>query len=130
MSCCKKLQNLEARKVSDMQSATDFGFDPQWVADMVAKYGDDVLPLILEAMRLGFTKEFVMDTVSKLGPVLLDIIVTLKNKQRMMASGDVAVDAGSISVTLVEILLNKFGPEIIAMLKQWLIDHLTTLNKS
>ncbi len=132
-------------------SATNFGFDPSWIADVLQKYGADVLALIVEAARNGFSVSFIVELIQKFGPAVLQFIMSVFNHQqaslrmRMAAgagtgdvvSGDVLVEGVDSSVLDViiqqylPIIINKylptlwtqFGPQIM----QFIQDNLPAL---
>lgn len=117
MSCCKKEVNLV--QVEDLKaSALGFGFDANWIADIVEKYGHDVLSLVVEAMRSGFSLAFVVEVVNKFGPVLLEFLLTLLNKKKMhaLAAGEefvVGDEVGVLDWALIETLIKKYLPIIV-----------------
>ena len=63
-------------------SATNFGFEANWVADLLEKYGPDVLALVIEAARNGFSVAFITEFVDKLGPMVLQLIVEWLNRKK------------------------------------------------
>lgn len=120
---------LEQLKVS----ANNFGFDGGWVADILQQYGPDVLALAVEAARNGFSVSLIVEVVQKFGPAMLDLLVSLlnqKNSQAMrMAMNEVvpgnvitADNVGSIDPALIDILIQKYLPQIINTILPQLIN--------
>ena len=126
-------------------SAVGFGFDPEWVAQILEQWGPDVLAVVVEAARQGLSVTTVVDILTKLGPKLLDLLISVLNKMKMMGvAGDVVggdvvqgVDSAVVDV-LVEkwlpviiqkylpMIIDKYGPQLI----QFVIDFLLkSLNK-
>lgn len=137
MSCCKEHVKLEIDNLK--HSALEFGFDFTWVSDIISKYGEDVLNLVLEAVRGGFSKDFVTEVLSKFGPLLLEFLVNLlnKNKMKLAMSGDIVVgeEVGVIDASILEVLIQKYLPvivdkykdQVVQMLVNWLADFLKNL---
>jgi len=116
MGCCNK--EMKAAHHEELKaSCASFGFDVTWITDLVAKYGSDVLALVVEGVRGGFSKEFVTDVLDKFGPVVLELLVGLMNKRNMNrgVAGDVVVadQVGEIDASLLQVLLEKYLPMII-----------------
>jgi hypothetical protein len=98
-------------------SASNFGFDANWIADVLTKYGDQVLALVVEAARNGFSVAFVVEVLSKFGPTFLEFLVSLitkKNSMNFAATNDVVNgDVIGIDASVVEVLIEKYLPQII-----------------
>jgi hypothetical protein len=124
-------------------SAENFGFDPTWITDILQKYGQEVLALIVEAARNGFSVSFVMEVIQKFGPALLQFILDLFNHRQTMAetSGDVltgdvveGIDAGILDVIIqkyLPIIIQKYLPAIWTqfgpIIMQFIQDNLQTI---
>lgn len=143
------VQNLSFSKGAFMSediklAATNFGFDGSWIAEIVAKYGNDVASLIIEAARNGLTVSFVVEIIQKFGPTLLQLIVDLLNKNNSTAfaatcnktcgvTSDVfppvmeGVDSPIVSVLLdkfLPVIMEKFGPVIMQLITEQLMKLL------
>jgi len=106
-------------------SASNFGFDGGWVADVLTKYGDAVLALCIEAARNGFSVAFVVEVLTKFGPAFLEFLVSLfaqHQAMRMAATGevltgDVVTNGGDLiqglDAGVIQILIEKYMPMII-----------------
>jgi len=98
-------------------SASNFGFDATWVADVLSKYGDQVLALAIEAARNGFSVSFVVEVLTKFGPTFLGFLVSLiakKNSMNFAATNDVLTgDIVGIDSSVIEVLIEKYLPQII-----------------
>jgi len=126
-------------------SAVGFGFSDEWVAKVVEEWGDDVLTSVVEMARHGLSVEVITQLLEKFGPRLLDLLVSLLNRLRMVGvSGDVipgqvveGVDAAIIDVVVqnwLPIIIQKYLPMIIdkygEQLIKFVIDFvIKSLNK-
>jgi hypothetical protein len=137
MSCCggqncgEKVSALSADQVETLKvSAQNFGFDGSWIADIISKYGPDILSVVVELARNGLTVATVVDLLTKFGPEILQLLLSILHVQTMRAAavksatGEVFPPADlpsgpmdSILITLVEkylpILMQKYGPQIL-----------------
>lgn len=145
MSCCFGFAPSDGAEthLDDLKvSASNFGLDVQWVADLLAKYGPTALALAVEAMRLGFSKEFVMELFTKFGPMIMELLVQLWNSKLgdsgEIVTGDVVVaDQVNAFLFLLEkylpvlidkylpALMEKYGKPFVQMLVQAIIDAMT-----
>lgn len=108
-------------------SASNFGFDGGWVADVLAKYGDAVLALCIEAARNGFSVAFVVEVLTKFGPAFLEFLVSLFSQHQSMRmrlaatgevlTGDVVTNGGDLiqglDAGIIQVLIEKYMPMII-----------------
>jgi hypothetical protein len=78
------------------ESATNFGFDGGVIADILNKFGPDVLTLMVEAARNGFNVEWVVSTLNRFGPNVFQFFVDLWGKN--MAVAPVAMSIGELAV--------------------------------
>lgn len=135
MVCCKK-EEEKVMQMEDMKaSAANFGFDAQWIADVIQKWGNDVLALVVEAARNGFSKDLIIEVLQKFGPLLLELMVDIINKfsMRKAAVGEVVVgeevslfDASILEVVVqkyLPMIMEKYGEKIIQMLIDWLLNN-------
>lgn len=126
-------------------SAANFGFDPTWVADILSKYGADVLALAIEAARNGFSVSLVIEVLQKFGPALLQLLVDVfaqKQASLRMAAvaegtgvilgGDViqadnvlGVDSSLLNVLVAKylpVILEKYSPNLWAAFGPTIVD--------
>lgn len=103
-------------------SAANFGFDPIWIADVLAEWGDDVLALAIEAARNGFSVAFIIEVLRKFGPSLLQFIMDLFTHHQaslrmhgMTGAGDVVTGdvIEGIDASFLEVIIEKYLPIII-----------------
>src|SRR4051812_16598945 len=81
MSCDKDTvacDQLEALKTQ----AVGFGFDPAWIADIVEKFGPDLLGVVVEAIRQGLSMGTVTDLPQKSAPAVLRLLISTLNNLR------------------------------------------------
>jgi len=106
------------------EHAINLGFDSDFVMDILTKYGQEVLILVIEAARNGFSVDFVKEIMGKLGPILLELIVEVINRQKMegFAANPTGFSAGAvidgsiiegIEGPFIDILVEKYLPQII-----------------
>jgi hypothetical protein len=120
MPCCKETAlKADALKAS----AAEFGFDPGWIADILQKYGPDVLALAVEAVRNGLSVSLVIEIVQKFGPGLLQFIVNWlqsKSFKKLGASGSSVVVNGpvipGVDTSLIDIIIQQYLPVIMQQL--------------
>jgi hypothetical protein len=78
-------KNQEQMGLLEAQSV---GMSPTDVAEIVAKYGPQVMSVVNSALKNGFSFPFVIECLKLFGPVVLDFIVSLfKEKQEVKAQG-------------------------------------------
>jgi hypothetical protein len=103
-------------------SASNFGFDPSWIADILQKYGADVLALAIEAARNGFSVAFVVEVLQKFGPALLQFILDVFSHHQaslrmrnITGSGDVVTGdvIEGIDTSFLDVIIQKYLPIII-----------------
>ena len=103
-------------------SAVNFGFDAGWIADILQKYGGNVLTLAIEAARNGFSVAFIVEVLQKFGPTLLQFIVdvfarhqTSLRMRGMTGTGDVLTGdvVEGIDTAFLDVIIQKYLPVII-----------------
>lgn len=104
-------------------SADNFGFDAGWIADVLEKWGDETLALIIEAARSGLSIAWIVEVVNLFGPVLLEFVVELLNKWKMAAApmgfavGESVVTPGpvveGVNSAFIDLIIEKYLPVII-----------------
>lgn len=106
-------------------SAANFGFDPTWVADILSKYGEDVLTLAIEAARNGFSVSLVIEVLQKFGPAILQLLVDVFAKKQaalrfgegagVVLTGDIVQGDNVLGVdaSLLNVLVEKYLPIIL-----------------
>lgn len=103
-------------------SAANFGFDVNWIADILAKYGEDVLTLVIEAARNGLSVAFIVEILKKFGPTLLQFIVDVFSHHQsslrmrgMAGAGDVLTGdiIEGIDASFLDVIIQKYLPVIL-----------------
>lgn len=120
-------------------SASNFGFDMNWVADVLEKFGQDVLSLAIEAARHGLSATLVIEMIDKLGKGVVEFIVDILNNKSMVGmanpmEGEIVngpvlegVDSSVLNVIIekwlpliinnyLPLILEKYGPQLIQAL--------------
>ncbi len=110
--------NIDTMKMS----ATNFGFDPAWIAQVLAKYGPDVLSIVLEAARNGLSVGLIMEVLQKFGPHALDLLISILNHKNLKRIGADIVDGPVVTgdnvltpadSTFIDIIIQKYLPILI-----------------
>src|SRR4051812_35196032 len=80
--CCEKFELAK----TDMVAA---GFDPSYIGDLIAQYGNDVVGIVADALRSGFSKQWIVDMLLKFGPVILRFLLDwfTKTQNKSLALG-------------------------------------------
>lgn len=103
-------------------SASNFGFDAGWIADILQKYGTDALSLAIEAARNGFSVAFIVEILQKFGPAILEFILSLFTRHQaalrmrgMAGAGDVVTGdiVEGIDASFLDLIIQKYLPVII-----------------
>lgn len=147
MSDNKEVHALSVDQLDTLKaSAENFGFDGGAVADILTKFGPDVLSLLVEAARSGFNVAWIMETLNKFGPTVFQFFTDLWSKnmsiapQAMSMDGEVAtgvlltgpvvegMDSNLLSTLLekfLPMLLEKYGPQLIQLLMDAVLNAIT-----
>lgn len=95
-------------------SLVNFGFDAGSVEDLINRYGESVLAVVLEALRHGLTKDLVIEILTRLGPLVLELMVNFLNQRNSVSAGSMVVsEEVMLDNSIVEVLLQKLLPKII-----------------
>lgn len=121
-------------------SAVNFGFDSQWIADLLEKYGQDGLSLAIEAARNGFSTQLITEIMQKFGPDLIQFLLNLQNNHKSMgmsmapnAKGFLGLDSYGVLLDtvqqqfgsgLLQKLLQQYGPQVAQILIQVLLANM------
>lgn len=135
MPCCKEVQLVHMEDLK--ASAVNFGFDEAALAELVKKFGPDILSIAVEAARNGFTPTLILEILMKFGPGVLELLLNIFKKQNAkfgeVITGDVITgdQVNTIDISLVEtllqkyvpLLMEKYGDQIIQAMLEWIINH-------
>jgi len=61
----------------DLVAAQSLGFDSGYMAEILNRYGPEVLSTVVTALKSGFSPAFVMELVRLFGPVVVDFLISL-----------------------------------------------------
>lgn len=136
MVCYEKREALKS-------SAMELGFDGDWVADVLEKWGDELLGIIVEIARNGISVDFIIETLRKFGPFLLELLANVLNRRSMVGlTGEVVPGPvlegvnGAFLDSVIERflpqilerilpnLLEQYGDKIFQFIVKWLMDIL------
>ena len=88
-----EVHSLSVEQIDTLKaSAANFGFDGGAIADILEKFGPDVLALVIEAARSGFSIPWIMEVINKFGPTVLQFLADLFHKNAAMAAMPMAMD--------------------------------------
>ena len=115
--------------------AVQMGMAPSDVAEIVSKYGPDVMSVIVEALKGGFSVPFVLELFRLFGPIFLDFAISLFSEKKKMGMAENDEEAelekllrGSpvqgLPEELVKVLFTKLLPYVI---KKYGPDMLTAV---
>lgn len=77
--------NLSMAEQSQIQSdAIALGMAPPEVADILSKYGPDVMSTIVEGLKSGFSVPFILELFRLFGPLFLDFAISLFMEKKKM----------------------------------------------
>jgi hypothetical protein len=65
-------------------NAETLGMAPADVAEVLSKYGPDVLTVVTTGLKNGFSVAFIMECVKLFGPMVLDALTSLYNKSKQL----------------------------------------------
>lgn len=64
--------------------AVQMGMAPNDVAEIISKYGPDVMSVIVESLKSGFSVAFVLELFRLFGPIFLDFAISLFTEKKKM----------------------------------------------
>lgn len=113
-------------------SATEFGFDPTWILQIIGEFGPDVVAIVVEAMRQGLSKDLVVEIITKLGPMILQIMIAVMNSKKMSFTPGDPQQANILAIliqqflpTIVEVYLPELWQRNKEHIIQMLVDAIT-----
>lgn len=92
--------------------AQQLGMSPESVAEVLSKYGPEMLSVVVEGLKNGFTLSFCMELLKLFGPVVLDTLVSIFNKTKTMV-GAQSLSASAATESAVADILSKSKVESI-----------------
>lgn len=117
MSDVKELTNV----------AENFGLSQEFIAEVLSKYGPEVLSVCIEGLKNGFSVGFVIELVRLFGPVVLDFILSLFKKSNKTMQMAEAHGMGASDQSLADFLNDKnaenFAPILMKLLVEKLIPY-------
>jgi len=113
--------------VEQTQVQTDaiaMGMAPPEVAEIISKYGPDVMSTIVEGLKSGFSVTFILELFRLFGPLFLDFAISLftEKKKMGMAESDEETELENLlkgspvqglPEELVKVLFTKLLPYVI-----------------
>lgn len=119
------------------ENAIGMGFDSSWIADILEKYGPDILNLAIQLANNGFSVAFIVEMLQRFGPYILQFLLNLLNNWKVFGiAGDVAPSDDVVVQTAAETwlpsilerilpqLVEKYAAEIADALVKFLLDRL------
>jgi hypothetical protein len=119
-----KTQMSMAQQTQVQSDAVAMGMAPTDVADIISKYGPDVMSTMVEGLKSGFSVPFILELFRLFGPLFLDFAISLftEKKKMGMTESDEEVELekllkGSpvqgLPEELVKVLFTKLLPYVI-----------------
>jgi hypothetical protein len=119
-----KTQMSMAEQTQVQSDAVAMGMAPTDVADIISKYGPDVMSTMVEGLKSGFSVPFILELFRLFGPLFLDFAISLftEKKKMGMTESDEEVELekllkGSpvqgLPEELVKVLFTKLLPYVI-----------------
>lgn len=117
-----KLSMEEQTQVQN--DAVAMGMAPTDVAEIISKYGPDVMSTIVEGLKSGFSVPFILELFRLFGPLFLDFAISLFTEKKKMGMAEADEEAelekllkGSpvqgLPEELVKVLFTKLLPYVI-----------------
>ncbi len=88
-------------------SAENLGISPDEVVVITKTWGFPILAVIVEALRNGLGVGFVMTIITQFGPALLQLVVNLFKKKKMLGAAPEDMDG-----LLWETIIEQYEPQI------------------
>jgi len=107
-------------------SASNFGFDSEWVKEILIKYGPSILALAVEAARNGFSVNFIVEVLGKFGPTVLQLLLKIFNNNKT-TKGLQSIDSSVIDVILEQyfpLIIEKYLPTIWAQFGPMIVQFI------
>ena len=114
-------------KIELMNAAENSGLSPDFVAEVLSRYGPEVLSVCIEALKNGFSVGFVIELVRLFGPVVLDFVLSLFKRSNtslnMAVHQGMAPSDASVSDFLNDKNTENFAPILMKLLVEKLIPY-------
>lgn len=108
-------------------SAENFGFSADFIAECLSKYGPEVLAVAIEGLKNGFSMGFVIEMVRLFGPVVLDFVLSIFKMGNKSFHASLTDGVNPDGKTLAEFLNEKdaaaFGPILMKLLVEKIIPY-------
>ena len=119
-----KTQMSMAEQTQVQTDAVAMGMAPLEVAEIISKYGPDVMSTIVEGLKSGFSIAFILELFRLFGPLFLDFAISLftEKKKMGMAESDEETELENLlkgspvqglPEELVKVLFTKLLPYVI-----------------
>ncbi len=79
-----KTQMSMAEQTQVQSDAVAMGMAPTDVADIISKYGPDVMSTMVEGLKSGFSVPFILELFRLFGPLFLDFAISLFTEKKKM----------------------------------------------
>jgi hypothetical protein len=124
---CKKTLNEEQIQAQSLE-AQSLGFSPELAADVLAKYGPQVLAVVIAGVKNGLSLSFTMECLKLFGPAILDFMTTLftKSKEQVVAQSLDASPEDAVAQALAKGSVEALPPAVVNILLEkllpWVLD--------
>lgn len=134
MELKKLAQPLSLAEQDQMKTdAISMGMAPTDVAEVISKYGPDVMSVVVEGLKSGFSAPFVLELFRLFGPIFFDFAISLfaEKKKLGLAEGNEEAElekllkgspvqglpeelVKALFTKLMPYVIKKYGPDMLA----------------
>lgn len=127
-------------------TAENYGVSPEFSAEILTKYGPDVLAVTIKALQSGFSWSFILEIFKRFGPVVLEFFLNLfttstkamqEQEQKGLVASDITLadflndkNAAQFAPIITKVLLDKIIPYIIENYGTQILQGILTAVKS
>ena len=141
------MSNLSMAEVNELKlTADNYGVTPEFTAEVLTKYGPDVLAVVIKALQSGFSFSFVLEVFKRFGPVVLEFFLSLfttstkemeSKAQKGLVASDITLadflndkNTAAFAPIITKVLLDKIIPYIIENYGQQILQGILNAVKS
>lgn len=141
------MSNLSMAEVNELKlTADNYGVTPEFTAEVLTKYGPDVLAVVIKALQSGFSFSFVLEIFKRFGPVVLEFFLSLfttstkemeSKAQKGLVASDITLadflndkNTAAFAPIITKVLLDKIIPYIIENYGQQILQGILNAVKS
>ena len=111
------------------------GMAPAEVADILSRYGPEILSVVVQALKNGFSMPFVLELLRLFGPIALDFTISLFTAKKSLSAQSETKDPFSelnkilqndpeVSKVLEDSQIGALTPQLVSVLVEKLLPYL------